>query len=190
VPFEFVRLEIPELILVRARAYPDERGVFVETYKRSEFEANGIKDAFVQDNSSRSTRGVLRGLHYQMPPKAQGKLISVVRGEVFDVAVDIRRGSPTYGKWLGRRLTEGAHQLLYVPAGFAHGFQVLSNVAYVVYKVTEEYAPDADRGIIWDDPVLAIDWPIHEPLLSSKDAALPTLERAENAFTYEGETVT
>jgi dTDP-4-dehydrorhamnose 3,5-epimerase len=185
VPFEFVRLEIPELVLVKARAYPDERGVFVETYKHSEFKANGIREAFVQDNFSRSTRGVLRGLHYQMPPKAQGKLITVLRGEIFDVAVDIRKGSPTYGRWLGRRLSEGRDELLYVPPGFAHGFQVLSDVAYVVYKVTEEYQPHVDRGIAWNDPSLAIDWPIHEPMLSRKDAALPTLEYAENSFAYE-----
>jgi dTDP-4-dehydrorhamnose 3,5-epimerase len=187
-PFRFEPLQISDVVLVEARGLPDPRGFFVETYKSSDFQAAGISLPFVQDNFSHSTRGVLRGLHYQMHPKAQAKLVQVVRGEVFDVAVDIRRDSPTYGSWVGVTLSEGTHQMLYVPVGFAHGFQALSDVADVVYKVTMEYAPEADRGISWNDPDLAIRWPIAEPLLSPKDAALPTLDQAENNFTYEERT--
>ena len=185
-PFELTRLEIPDVILVKAVAFPDQRGFFVETYKRSEFFANGIAEEFVQDNYSRSVRGVLRGLHYQDPPKAQGKLISVVRGEIFDVAVDIRRDSPTYARWVGLRMSSDEHTLLYVPVGFAHGFQVLSDEADVVYKVTEEHSPEADRGIAWDDPELKIQWPIHAARLSAKDAKLPRLADVNNSFIYVG----
>ena len=185
-PFSFERFNLPEVILVKAMAFPDSRGCFIETYKHTEFAANGIPGPFVQDNYSRSVRGVLRGLHYQLQAKAQAKLVSVIRGEIFDVAVDIRRGSPTYAEWVGVKITSEDHALLYVPVGFAHGFQVLSEEADVVYKVTEEYAPEADRGIVWDDPELGISWPLLRPILSAKDAALPTLNRAENDFVYGG----
>lgn len=185
-PFEFERMDIPEVLLIRPQVFSDERGFFLETYKRSEFAANGLNVDFVQDNHSRSARGVLRGLHFQAPPKAQGKLVRVTRGEVFDVAVDVRRGSPTFGKWVGVRLTEDTQQMLYVPVGFAHGFCVLSDVADVVYKVTEEYAPECDGGIIWNDPEIAIEWPVEEPILSDKDAALPALSRSESPFVYDG----
>jgi len=186
VSFEFGRLRIPEVILVKATAFPDERGVFVETYKRSDFQANGIAEEFVQDNYSRSARGVLRGLHFQDPPNAQGKLVSVIRGEIFDVAVDIRRESPTYAQWIGLRMSSEAHASLYVPVGFAHGFQVLSEEADVTYKVTEEYSPEADRGIVWDDPELKITWPIREALVSAKDANLPRLADTLTSFRYAG----
>lgn len=185
-PFQFESLDIPDVILVKARTFEDPRGVFMETYKRSEFEAGGVPWMFVQDNFSHSTRGVLRGLHYQMNPKAQGKLVGVLRGEIFDVAVDIRKGSPTYGKWVGVLLASKDRRLLYVPVGFAHGFLVLSDEADVLYKVTEEYAPPVDRGIAWNDPDLSIDWPIKEPVLSQKDLALPPLRQAENNFLYQG----
>lgn len=185
-PFQFQRLEIPEVILIEAKAFGDHRGFFMEIYKRSEFEVHGIPTDFVQDNYSYSVRGVLRGLHYQKHPKAQGKLIFVVRGEIFDVAVDIRKGSPTYGKWVGVVLSGQNRRLLYVPAGFAHGFCVLSEEAYVVYKVTNEYAPELDRGILWSDPTLGIPWPIKQPILSPKDAQLPLLKDADNNFVYEG----
>lgn len=185
-PFRFEQLEIPEVILVEPKAFADHRGYFVETYKRSDFEANGIPEIFVQDNHSHSVRGVLRGLHYQMDPKAQGKLVSVIQGEIFDVAVDIREGSPTYGRWVGVTLSAKDHRMLYVPAGFAHGFCVVSNEADVVYKVTEEYAPEVDRGIRWNDPEVGVRWPTEQPILSPKDAQLPLLRAADNNFVYGG----
>ena len=184
-PFEFQRLEIPDLILVKPRVFRDERGFFLETYKQSVFSAHGIPEAFIQDNHSRSTRSVLRGLHYQNPPQAQGKLVRVTQGRVFDVAVDIRRGSPTYGEWTSVILSEETAEILYIPPGFAHGFCVLSDVADFVYKVTAEYAPELDAGIRWDDPEIGIDWPVAEPIVSSKDAGLPLLSEAEIEFEYE-----
>lgn len=181
-PFEFSRLAIPEVILVEAKGFPDERGFFMEAYKRSVFSANGVAGPFVQDNYSHSVRGVLRGLHYQTRPKAQGKLVMVIRGSVFDVAVDIRKSSDTYGQWVGEELSSDNRRMLYVPQGFAHGFCVLSEEADVFYKVTEEYAPDLDRGIIWNDPDIAIKWPITEPSVSPKDARLPLLRDADHDF--------
>jgi len=141
---------------------------------------------FVQDNHSHSTRGTLRGLHFQKEPQAQGKLVIVVQGEVFDVAVDIRKGSPTYAQWVGQVLSTENGCMMYVPPGFAHGFCVLSAEADVVYKVTAEYAPELDRGIVWNDPDIGIRWQIAEPLLSPKDAALPRLRNADNNFIYNG----
>ncbi len=184
-PFKFEKLAIPGLILIEAKAFEDSRGFFMETYKRSEFQASGISENFVQDNYSHSTRGALRGLHYQKDPSAQGKLVTVIRGEIFDVAVDIRKGSPTYGKWAGVNLSEKNRRMLYVPTGFAHGFYVSSEEADVVYKVTAEYAPEVDRGIRWDDPDVGIQWPSKEPLLSPKDAQLPRLREADNEFVFE-----
>lgn len=183
-PFTFTRLAIPEVVLVEARAFGDPRGYFVETYKRSEFVANGIPEAFVQDNCSHSTEGVLRGLHYQKDPAAQGKLVTAIRGRILDVAVDLRRGSPTFGTWVGEELSADNHRLLYVPAGFAHGFCVLSAEADVVYKVTAEYSPAHDRGIRWDDPAVGVVWPVAAPTVSAKDAALPLLAEADNTFRY------
>ena len=185
-PFQFRRLEIPEVILIEPRVFQDERGFFKETYKYSEFAAFGITERFVQDNHSRSVKGVLRGLHYQNPPKAQGKLVRVIVGGIFDVAVDIRVGSPTYGKWVGVKLSAENKRMLYIPPGFAHGFCVLSDVAEVVYKVTEEYAPECEAGIIWNDPEIGIAWPIERPILSPKDAAWPPLREAINGFRYYG----
>ena len=177
-PFKFQRLEIPDVILVEPEVFSDERGFFMETYKYSEFCAFGIKEHFLQDNHSRSVKRVLRGLHYQNPPKAQGKLVRVVVGEIFDVGVDIRRGSPTYGKWVGEILSAENKRMLYIPPGFAHGFCVLSDVAEVLYKTTAEYAPECEAGIIWNDPEIGIRWPIEHPILSAKDAALPPLREA------------
>ena len=182
--FRFSRLEIPDVILVQASSQKDDRGFFRETYKQSEFSANGISLAFVQDNHSRSVRGVIRGLHYQKQPKAQGKLVIVTRGEIFDVAVDIRKGSPTYGRWLSQILSVDNGKMLYVPPGFAHGFCALSDQADVTYKVTTEYAPELDRGIVWNDPAVGIEWRIREPILSPKDASLPFLQDADNNFVY------
>jgi dTDP-4-dehydrorhamnose 3,5-epimerase len=183
-PFTQKQLEIPGLVLVEARRFDDNRGFFTELFKSSDFLDYGLPPAFVQDNFSHSTHGVLRGLHYQVPPHAQGKLVMALRGRIFDVAVDMRRGSPTYQQWLGLALSGQSGQMLYVPPGFAHGFCVLSDEADVLYKVTAEYAPDCDRGILWNDPQIGIDWPIAEPLLSPKDAALPPLHGADNPFVY------
>lgn len=174
-PFRFTRLEIPDLILIEPVVFGDDRGFFLEFYKRSDFLKAGIKEEFVQDNHSSSLRGVLRGLHFQKEPEAQGKLIRCIRGEVFDVTVDIRKGSPTYGKWLSVILSEGNKKMLYIPTGFAHGFQVLSEGAEVIYKTTKEYSPSHEAGIIWDDPDLSIPWPIKEPLLSERDRRWPFL---------------
>ena len=182
--FKFTRLEVCDVVLIEPEVFPDERGFFLESYKYSEFAAFGIKEHFVQDNHSRSTKGVLRGLHYQKPPKAQGKLVQVVVGEIFDVGVDIRKGSLTYGKWVGVRLSAESKRMLYIPPGFAHGFCVLSQVAEVLYKTTDEYSPQYDAGIIWNDPEIGIYWPIEHPILSDKDAALPLLKDADNRFAY------
>jgi dTDP-4-dehydrorhamnose 3,5-epimerase len=184
-PFEFQRLDIPDLILVKPRVFRDQRGFFLETYKQSDFSSHGISERFVQDNHSRSTRGVLRGLHYQKPPQAQGKLVRVIRGRVFDVAVDIRRGSPTYKQWTSAMLSEETAEMLYIPPGFAHGFCVLSDVADFAYKVTAEYASDLDAGIRWDDPEIGVEWPVAEPIVSAKDASLPLLDEADIEFEYE-----
>jgi dTDP-4-dehydrorhamnose 3,5-epimerase len=183
-PFKFQRLEIPDIILVEARSARDERGYFMETYKQSAFASNGIPEVFVQDNHSHSMRGVLRGLHYQKHPKAQGKLVMVLRGEIFDVAVDLRRGSPTFGKWVGRVLSSENWHMLYIPVGFAHGVCVLSDVADLVYKVTDEYAPECERGIVWNDPALGIQWPTAQPVVSTRDAALPMLQDADFNFEF------
>lgn len=181
--FHSQRLEIPELIVVTPTVIDDVRGFFMELYKESAFEAYGVP-IFVQDNFSHSRRGSLRGLHFQKRPKGQGKLVTVLRGEVFDVAVDIRKGSPTYGRWLGLTLSDDNPHLLYIPEGFAHGFCVLSEEAEVLYKVTAEYAPDLDRGVAWNDPDIRIGWPVRDPLLSAKDANLPRLRDADNNFVY------
>jgi dTDP-4-dehydrorhamnose 3,5-epimerase len=183
--FEFQRLDIPDVVLIQSRGFEDPRGLFMECYRRSAFSAQGIHDVFVQDNYSRSQRGVLRGLHYQKRRQAQAKLVIAFRGEIFDVAVDIRQGSPTYGRWVGKILSAENGCLLYIPVGFAHGFCVLSEEVDVVYKVTAEYTPELDRGIIWNDPELGIRWPIHNPTVSAKDAQLPSLKSADNDFLYE-----
>lgn len=183
-PFRFSRLEIPGLVLVEVKKMADERGQFMETFKRSVFAEAGISETFVQDNVSYSRRGVLRGLHYQLNPHAQGKLVRVVLGAVFDVAVDIRHGSPTYGKWVGCTLSDENMNMLYLPPGFAHGVCVLSPEAYLSYKVTDEYAPECERGILWNDPDIDIRWPVDEPLLSSRDATFPRLREADNNFEY------
>lgn len=184
-PFEFERLEITDLILIKPKLFEDDRGFFMEIFKSSDFKANGIVLDFLQDNHSMSKKGVLRGLHYQLNPKPQGKLVRCIRGKVWDVAVDIRKGSPTYGKWVALELSEENRYMFWIPPGFAHGFVALET-SEIVYKTTDEYDPRFDRGIIWNDPVLKIDWPIKEPILSEKDSKLPTFEEAENNFTYGG----
>jgi dTDP-4-dehydrorhamnose 3,5-epimerase len=182
--FTFKKLAIPEVILVETNSFLDERGFFMESFKESDFTNNGIDTKFVQDNFSHSTQGVLRGLHYQQSPKAQAKLVTALRGEIFDVVVDIRKGSPTYGKWIGEILSEQNHKLLYIPEGFAHGFCVLSETADVLYKINSEYSPKDERGILWNDPQISITWPINKPILNEKDSQLPVLENADNDFIY------
>jgi dTDP-4-dehydrorhamnose 3,5-epimerase len=171
-----------DLVLVTPTVYPDDRGFFLESYNAAAFAiVAGLNVAFVQDNHSRSSKGVLRGLHYQLHPMAQGKLVRIVRGSVLDVAVDIRKSSPTFGEWFAVELTEDNHKQLWVPPGFAHGFLTLSDHADLLYKVTEGYSPEHDRGIRWDDPDIGIDWPDVgvDPILSQKDAEAPFLRTAE-----------
>jgi len=183
-PFIFQRLDIPEIILIEPRRFEDTRGFFMETYKYSDFLRNGIQEHFVQDNYSRSVRDVLRGLHYQRNSHAQGKLIQCIKGKIFDVAVDIRKGSPTFMQWISSELSEENNRMFYVPPGFAHGFIVVSDIADVIYKCTKEYSPEDDRGIIWNDPDIQIRWPIQEPVLSEKDSRHPLLRDADNNFEY------
>ena len=168
-PFEFKSTGIPDVVLVMPKVFKDERGFFLESYQKEQFESAGIAGQFIQDNHSRSGYGVLRGLHFQTEPYAQAKLVQCVRGVVFDVAVDLRGGSSSYGGHVWAVLSEHNHHLLYVPKGFAHGFCVLSDVAEVHYKVDAPYAPEHEEGLLWNDPDLAIPWPIDEPFLSAKD---------------------
>jgi dTDP-4-dehydrorhamnose 3,5-epimerase len=182
--FKFSKLSIPEVVLIEPKIFSDSRGFFVELFKASEFQSNGIRAKFVQVNHSRSQKNVLRGLHYQLNPKAQAKLISVVYGEIFDVAVDIRRESPTYGQWVGESLSDTNKKLLYIPEGFAHGFCVLSDEAQIIYYCSEEYAPQMERNILWNDPEIGVSWPIHEPVLSSKDLGGLFLSMVDNNFDY------
>ncbi|TXI95629.1 MAG: dTDP-4-dehydrorhamnose 3,5-epimerase [Burkholderiaceae bacterium] len=166
------RLAIPDVILLEPRVFGDDRGFFFESYNRQAFkEATGLDPDFVQDNHSRSVKGVLRGLHYQLPPKTQGKLVRVVTGEVFDVAVDIRKNSPTFGKWVGEVLSAENKRQMWIPPGFAHGFLTLSESAEFLYKTTDYYSPQHERCIRWDDPALCIRWPLldGQPVLSDKD---------------------
>jgi dTDP-4-dehydrorhamnose 3,5-epimerase len=178
-PFEFESLEIPGLVVIRPRVFGDARGFFLETFKRSDFADNGIDCEFVQDNLSFSTRNVIRGLHYQLPPAAQGKLVSVIKGRAWDVAVDIRKGSPHFLKWLPVELSEENHTMLFIPPGFAHGFVALTDDVHFLYKCTFEYAQDLERGIRWNDPDINIKWPIENPIVSDRDANLPLLKDAE-----------
>ena len=166
-------LAIPEVLLIEPKVFGDERGFFFESFNQQTFNAaTGLDVQFVQDNHSKSVRHVLRGLHYQLPPKAQGKLVRAVVGEVFDVAVDLRQGSPSFGQWVGERLSAENKRQMWVPPGFAHGFLVLSETAEFLYKTTDYYAPESERCIVWNDPALAIDWPLAGAAvsLSAKDA--------------------
>jgi len=175
---KFLPTEIPDVILIKPRVFKDQRGSFMETYHQNKFAEAGIKVQFVQDNHASSVKNVIRGLHYQLQ-HPQGKLVRVVSGSVFDVAVDIRRNSRSYGKWIGATLSADNNYQMYIPAGFAHGYCSLSNRTEVIYKCTEVYHPESDRGIIWNDPEIGIDWPCEEPIISSKDALLPTLSIAD-----------
>ena len=183
-PFTFKKLNIPDVILVEPHSFTDDRGFFFESFKESDFFSNGIDKKFVQDNFSHSVNGVIRGLHFQKAPKAQAKLVTVLKGKIFDVAVDIRKNSPTYGKWVSEILSGDTHNLLYVPEGFAHGFCVISDEADVLYKVSNEYSQEHERSIIWNDPKLNIQWPIKKPIISNKDNKLSLLENLDNDFVY------
>jgi dTDP-4-dehydrorhamnose 3,5-epimerase len=167
---------LPGVLIVEPTVYGDERGFFMESYNQATFESLGLPSTFVQDNHSRSTRGVLRGLHYQYP-QWQGKLIRAIQGEIFDVAVDIRRSSPTFGRWYGTLLSAENRRQMYVPPGFAHGFCVVSDAAEIIYKCTALYKPTDDAGIRWDDPAIGIEWPIDNPVLSDKDREAPLLDQ-------------
>lgn len=178
-PFEFEKLELDGAVLVKPRVFPDERGFFVEGYKKSDFVRAGIAAEFVQDNHSKSDKGVLRGLHYQRGAAAQGKLVRCINGAILDVGVDLRRSSPTFGKWLATELSAINAHMLYLPPGFAHGFLVLSETAEILYKCTAEYSPKDDAGVRWDDPDIGIEWDITDPILSAKDEGLPLLKDAQ-----------
>ncbi len=180
-PFEFKQMQLPGLVQIQPRVFGDSRGWFFESYKKSDFVDNGIDYDFVQDNYSFSTRNVLRGLHYQLPPAAQGKLVSVVRGKAWDVAVDIRRDSPHYLRWEAVELSEENHIMLFIPPGFAHGFVALSEGVHFLYKCTSQYVQGLERGIRWNDPEIGIMWPVENPMVSERDANLPLLKDAEIA---------
>jgi len=181
---QFIGTELPDVILIQPKIFEDERGFFLESYQKERFFAAGIHADFIQDNHSASTKGVLRGLHYQIR-QPQGKLVRVVVGEVYDVAVDLRRHSPTFGRWVGEILSSEKKNQLWVPPGFAHGFYVTSEKAEILYKATDYYAPQWERSLLWNDPALGIDWPIingEPPILSAKDRQGALLSEAE---TYE-----
>ena len=175
---DFIQTTLAGVILITPDVYADNRGFFLESYTHSKFAENGINAVFVQDNRSCSGKGVVRGLHFQLH-KPQAKLVSCIRGEIFDVAVDVRRGSPTFGKWSAAVLTETNNHQLFIPGGFAHGFCVLSETAEIQYKCSEFYDPCDDRGVRWNDPALGIAWPVTDAILSGKDAAQPLLGEAE-----------
>jgi dTDP-4-dehydrorhamnose 3,5-epimerase len=171
--------KIPEVLVLEPKVFGDERGFFLESYNQKSFEALGLKRTFVQDNHSRSTRNVLRGMHYQLG-QPQGKLIRVVSGSIWDVAVDVRRSSPTFGQWVAEELSAENRRIFWIPEGFAHGFIVTSDSAEVLYKATDFYAPAGERSLLWNDPELAIPWPLNgEPLISQKDSAGLPLSQAE-----------
>lgn len=172
-PFKFIETPIKELLIIEPRVFNDGRGYFLETFKESDFVKAGITEVFKQDNHSFSSKGVLRGLHFQTGDSAQGKLVRVIKGSVWDVAVDLRPESNTFGQWYGIELTEENKKMFYVPPGFAHGFVTLEDNTHFLYKCTEEYNPDSDSGIIWNDKDLNIDWPLKEGLsISDKDLIL------------------
>lgn len=175
-PFEYEKQSIPDIILVKPKVFGDKRGFFMETYKKSDFFANGITVEFNQDNHSKSTKGVLRGLHFQKAPHAQAKLVRCSKGRIYDVAVDIRPNSKTFGKYVKVELSEENKHMLFIPEGFAHGFVALSDEVELLYKASGEYCPEADCGILWNDKDINIDWEIDfEPILSDKDKVQKTL---------------
>jgi len=184
---QVIQLDIPDVLLLQIPKHGDDRGFVSEVYSERAFLEAGISNRWVQDNHAKSSeRHVLRGLHFQVPPHAQAKLVRVARGRIFDVAVDVRAGSPWYGKWVGKELSASAWNQLYVPAGFAHGYLTLEPDCEVLYKVDDYYAPDCEGGLIWNDPDLAIDWPLqgHAPILSKNDELLPRFKDFRTPFSY------
>ena len=182
--FIFTKTSIPDVVSITPKIFDDDRGYFFENFHNSIFIQNNIEQNILQENFSFSKQHVLRGLHFQKPPKSQAKHVSVISGEIFDVAVDLRKNSPTYGKWVSEILSSYNHKSLFVPEGFAHGFCVLSETASVLYKTNQEYSPEHESGIIWNDPELNILWPIENPLLSKKDQNLPFLKDQKNIFDF------
>ena len=179
----------PMLVCLTSKIYSDQRGWFSETFRMDRFAAYTGTDVFIQDNQSFSRdAGTLRGLHFQLPPHSQAKLVRCLAGVIFDVAVDIRQGSPTYGQWIGVELSAENGKQLYIPEGFAHGFMTLEPDTMILYKVSDYYAPDCDRGLAWDDPTIAVTWPLHggKPVLSSKDEKQPLLQDFQSPFVYDG----
>ena len=177
-------LSIPDILLIEPKVFRDDRGFFFESFNQATFEKEtNLSPTFVQENHSRSIKGVLRGLHYQLPPKAQGKLVRVIHGEIFDAVVDIRKDSPTFGQWLGEVISADNKKQLWIPLGFAHGFLTLSESAEVLYKATDFYAPEFERCIAWNDTEIGIEWPLHgEPILSNKDQNGLSLSNAKAFF--------
>jgi dTDP-4-dehydrorhamnose 3,5-epimerase len=178
---EIKQLTLPGVFLIEPKCFEDNRGYFMETYHQQKYQKAGIDQAFVQDNHSHSTRGVLRGLHYQLK-HPQGKLIYTVTGTIFDVAVDIRKGSPTFGQWTGAELSAENKRQIYIPQGFAHGFVVLSESADVIYKCTDLYTPGDEYGVLWSDPEIGINWPVGNPILSQKDIENPSLNEISESL--------
>ena len=173
-------LSIPDVLLIEPQVFGDDRGFFFESFNQNKFEeAIKQKINFVQDNHSKSVKGVLRGLHYQLPPKAQGKLVRVIQGEVFDVAVDLRQSSPTFGQWVGEIISADNKKQLWIPEGFAHGFLTLSDTAEFLYKTTDFYSPEHEQSILWDDETIRIEWPLEDVSLSLKDNAALSFKEAK-----------
>lgn len=180
--FLFEPTKIPDVVVITPRGFEDQRGRVHQVFRASPFAAHGLPSHFPQANASYSHPGVLRGIHYQKHPRAQGKLVTTLEGAIFDVAVDLRRASPTYGEWVGIELDSRRPQMLYIPPGFGHGFCTLNGHAIVLYQMSDEYAPELDGGIAWDDPDLGIDWPVERPVLSERDARLPRLHDVDPGF--------
>jgi len=179
---KFEKLNLEGLLLITPQVFEDERGFFLERFRDEWFEKQGIDVKFVQDNHSKSCKGVLRGLHYSIAPHSQGKLVWVAYGEIFDVAVDLRQNSPSFGRWESAILSADNKKMLFMPAGFAHGFQTLSETADVLYKISDYYYQEFDKGIRWNDPDIAIAWPIDKPIVSEKDKTHPVLKDAKDLF--------
>jgi dTDP-4-dehydrorhamnose 3,5-epimerase len=186
VPVEIQSTEIEGVLEIRPKIFSDMRGFFTETYNRETWVAKGFVEEFVQDNLSLSAKGTLRGMHYQIEPRAMGKLVRAVRGAVYDVAVDLRRGSPTFGKWIGRELSAENHLMLWVPVGFAHGFVALEDDTLVYYKCTGTHSPEHERSVSYKDPAIGIEWPMEPTLITDKDAQAPLLRDADFNFGQQG----
>lgn len=186
--FNFSAVSIPGILVIEPKAFEDDRGFFMEFYNKNEFANDGFTELFVQDNHSRSRKGVVRGLHYQINPTAMGKLVKVLRGKIFDVGVDIRQGSPTFGKWHGEILSDINQKMLYFPPGFAHGFLALTDYSEVIYKCTGMYSSKDERAILWNDPEIGINWPVDQVeklIVSDKDKNHPGLKKAETNFYFK-----